>query len=82
MPPKKPGNQLIDPVRIRALVTGIGQTQQRSQQTGLRRSEEVRDCMPPGVASKAVGYPAADPMMAGAYRYDPDGPLPADGSVP
>jgi hypothetical protein len=77
------GNHLIDPQRIRALATGIGQTQQRSKSTGERRAEKVVDCMPKGVASKAVGYPARDPLMAGIAMAYPsqDGPLPADGSV-
>ena len=84
--PKKPGNHLIDPQRIRALATGIGQTQQRSRMTGAHRAEEVAEGMPPGVASKAVGYPAVDrtdemaELRAGIY--EPDGALPANGDVP
>lgn len=80
-----PGNHLIDPQRIRALATGVGQTQQRSKMTGARRSEEVAECMPPGVASKAIGYPPVErsdemaEMMGGMYR--PDGALPANGDV-
>lgn len=83
--PKKPGNQLIDPLRTRALATGIGQTQQRSMMSGQRRAEEVAEGMPPGVASKATGYPPVDrgdelmEMRAGIYR--PDGTLKADGTV-
>lgn len=79
------GNHLIDPQRIRALATGIGQTQQRSKMSGERRAEEVAECMPPGVASKAIGYPAIDrgdevaEYRSGIYR--PDGSLPVDGSV-
>lgn len=76
------GNHLIDPQRIRALATGVGQTQQRSKVTGERRAAHAVECMPPGVHSKSIGYPPApEPMMAGVYRYDPDGPLPADGEV-
>jgi len=76
------GNHLIDPQRIRALATGIGQTQQRSKISGERRAEKAVACMPPGVHSKSIGYPPApDPMMAQAYTYDRDAPLPADGSV-
>jgi len=79
------GNHLIDPQRIRALATGIGQTQQRSMRSGQRRAEEVAEGMPPGVASKSTGYPAVDrsdemmEMRSGIYR--PDGALPGDGSV-
>lgn len=81
--PKKPGNQLINPGQFRAMATGIGQTQQRSKMTGERRAERVVECMPPGVPSMAVGYPAKDPMT-GIYGYgrgDLDAPLPADGTV-
>ena len=83
--PTTVGNHLIEPTRIRALATGIGQTQQRSMRSGARRAEEVAEGMPAGVASKAVGYPPVDrtdelmEMRAGIYK--PDGPLPADGSV-
>lgn len=83
--PKKPGNQLIDPQRIRALGTGVGVSQQRSMMTGSRRAEEVAESMTPAMAAKAVGYPPRDPMdemlemRSGMYK--PDGPLPADGSV-
>lgn len=82
------GNHLMDPQLHRALATGIGQTQQRSKASGARRAEEVAECMPPGVASKAVGYPAVDRsdemaemMRGGMYRYRPDGTLPGDGTV-
>jgi len=82
------GNHLIDPQRIRALATGIGQTQQRSMNSGERRAKEIAEHMPPGVASKAVGYPAKDPMMEGmetmmgGERYcEPDGALSIDGKV-
>lgn len=65
-------DKVIDPQRIRALMTGIGQTQQRSEQTGHERAECVRDCMPPSVASKSSGFPSRDEdMMEGmgmAYR--------------
>lgn len=80
-----PGNHLIDPQRIRALATGIGQTQQRSMMSGQRRAEEVAEAMPPGVASKAIGYPPVDredemmELRSGMYR--PDGALKADGTV-
>lgn len=53
-------DKVIDPPRIRAMMTGIGQTQQRSELTGARRAECVRDCMPPGVASKSSGFPPRD----------------------
>lgn len=66
---------VFDPQRTRALMTGIGQTQQRSQRTGAMRAECVRDVMPSGVASKASGYPARDPMMATVCRSDLDGTL-------
>lgn len=59
---------VIDPPRIRALMTGIGQTQQRSELTGAIRAEKVRDCMPPGVASKSSGFPPRDDTM-GLYRH-------------
>ena len=62
---------------IRNLGTGIGQTQQRSEMTGARRSECVRDCMPPGVADKASGYPAKpEGMVYGSACRNPlDAPL-------
>lgn len=86
--PKKPGNQLIDPQRIRALATGVGQSQQRSYMSGCRRAAEVAEDMPPGVASKAVGYPPAETEegmmgmgMARGYCDDMDGPLSGDGKL-
>lgn len=72
---KSVSEPVIDPLRIRALMTGIGQTQQRSARTGAMRAECVRDAMPPGVADKASGYPARDPMMASVCRSDLDAPL-------
>lgn len=68
---------VFNPQRIRNMGTGIGQTQQRSELTGARRSECVRDCMPPGVADKASGYPARDEGMtyAAACRNPLDAPL-------
>lgn len=60
---------VLNPQLTRNLMTGIGQTQQRSEKTGHERSECVRDSMPPGVASKASGYPARDEDMMGiGYR--------------
>ena len=60
-------DKVIDPQRIRSLMTGIGQTQQRSEQTGHERAERVLDCMPPKVASKSSGFPPRDDTM-GLYR--------------
>lgn len=70
LPKLKPVSEpVFDPQRTRNLMTGIGQTQQRSEKTGHERSECVRDSMPPGVASKASGYPARDEDMMGiGYR--------------
>jgi len=63
---KSVSEPVFNPQLIRNLGTGIGQTQQRSEKTGHERSECVRDCMPPGVASKASGYPARnEDMMEG-----------------
>ena len=78
------GNHLIDPQRQRALATGIGQTQQRSCHSGQRRAQKIADCMPPGVAGKAIGYPPRDPMLEGmraVYSYDQDAALPINGDV-
>lgn len=47
-----------DPVRFRAQCTGIGQTIQGSEQTGMRRSQRVIDCAPPEQRKLAVGYPS------------------------
>ena len=56
-------DKVIDPQRIRALMTGVGQTQQRSEVTGHERAERVLDCMPPKVASKSSGFPSRDEDM-------------------
>lgn len=51
---------LPTPECFRAQSTGIGQTRQASESTGLRRSQAVIDCAPPGQRrnGKANGYPA------------------------
>ena len=77
------GNHPMNPQLHRALATGIGQTQQRSKATGEHRAQCIVDTMAPGVRSKAVGYPAVDPMMADLrVSYpDQDGTLPISGKV-
>jgi hypothetical protein len=85
MKPTKPGNHLIDPQRIRALGTGIGQSQQRSKTTGGMRAQKVADMMTPKVRSIAApGYPPVDPMMADIRQDYPglDAALPVNGDVP
>lgn len=64
---------LIDPVRFRAQCTGIGQTRQASEQTGMRRSQCVIDCAPKKQRRFAVGYPAPTPED---YAMCPAGHVP------
>lgn len=47
--------------RFRAQATGIGQTRQASERTGLARSQCVIDCAPAKQRAHAIGYPAPTP---------------------
>jgi hypothetical protein len=77
------GNHLMNPQLHRALATGIGQTQQRSKASGEHRAQCIADTMTPSVRSKAVGYPAVDPVMAEIRADYPakDAALPISGKV-
>ena len=46
-----------DPQRFRAQATGIGQTREASERTGMNRSAEVSEHMPDAQRKHAVGYP-------------------------
>lgn len=48
-------------IRFRAQCTGIGQTRQASERTGLARSQCVIDCAPAKQRAHAIGYPAPTP---------------------
>lgn len=50
------------PVRFRAQCTGIGQTRQASERTGLARSQCVIDCAPAKQRAHAIGYPEPTPQ--------------------
>lgn len=47
--------------RFRAQCTGIGQTRQASESTGMHRSQCVIDCAPKDQRKFAIGYPTPTP---------------------
>lgn len=49
------------PERFRAQCTGVGQTRQNSERTGLNRSQRVIDAAPAQQRKFAVGYPEPTP---------------------
>lgn len=61
---------LPNPQATRALATGMGNSREEIEHTGLRRSQAVIDCAPKGMRRAGNGYPEPNPMMdeeAGEY---------------
>jgi hypothetical protein len=56
----------VDPVKFRAIATGIGQGQAQSEASGRVRSQRVSDSMPPkaraALPADGGGYPAPTPV--------------------
>ena len=57
----KDPTKIPSPERFRAQCTGIGQTRQASEATGLRRSQCVIDCAAADQRKLAIGYPTPTP---------------------